>query len=399
MPRYSWLDLFSDYPVPPQLTLEQLRRNIVTIDERLQNLWNLGENVFLGWASSPSGMLLLSLQHYLLAEYVSGARQIVGEERPAQFIARQISGPREMSAESLEALAGKLGLQAQALAMPFEPEEGIGRELMSALVQRYSLSYTEDRPVLLLDIVGFARFPAMEQVVLLQSLSHSVNSAYAKLASRNVSINFARSTTGDGFYIWNRAHTLEASADLYRLMLLILADNAVAQRKARSRTVPRLRCAFHVGPHYEFYQSDGLNPTRISYLVGEVTITLARLLEAAMPGQILLGEFQANVEQQNGASLRLGTVEFVERMRAAVWDLTGVRLAGEAVREIKSYLTGPRSADGRYRVTRYVAADKHGFRHVMFNAKINIHRETGDPILLGAREQDLKGFEIDPGAD
>lgn len=398
MPRYSWLDLFSDYPVPPQLTLEQLRRNIVTIDERLQNLWNLGENVFLGWASSANGMLLLSLQHYLLAEYVSGARRIAGEDHPARFIAGLISGPREMSAESLEAIAAKLGLQAQALAMPFEPEEGIGRELMTALVQRYSLSYTEDRPVLLLDIVGFARFPAMEQVVLLQSLSHSVNSAYAKLASRNVLINFARSTTGDGFYIWNRAQTLEASADLYRLMLLILADNAVAQRKARSRTVPRLRCAFHVGPHYEFYQSDGLNPTRISYLVGEVTITLARLLDAAMPGQILLGEFQANVEQQNGASLRLGTVEFVERMREAVWDLNGVRLAGEAVREIKSYLTGPRQADGRYRVTRYVAADKHGFRHVMFNAKINIHRETGEPILLGAREQDLEGLEIDSGS-
>src|SRR5437867_6343431 len=79
----------------------------------------------------------------------------------------------------------------------------------------YGLAYTRNRPVLLVDIVGFSLFPAMEQVVLLQSLSHSVNSAYSKLAARNFRINFARSTTGDGFYIWNRADTLEGSAHLY----------------------------------------------------------------------------------------------------------------------------------------------------------------------------------------
>jgi hypothetical protein len=82
---------------------------------------------------------------------------------------------------------------------------------MSALVQRYGLAYTRNRPVLLVDIVGFSLFPAMEQVVLLESLSHSVNSAYSKLAARNFRINFARSTTGDGFYIWNRADRMRAA--------------------------------------------------------------------------------------------------------------------------------------------------------------------------------------------
>jgi hypothetical protein len=386
---HSWLDLFADHPLPPRLTLDEVRSNIRTIDERLRELWNLGENVFLGWASADARTLLLAMPHFLLAEYVSGARPIAGEARPEEFIAGLISRSKHLSAEALENVAGKLGLEAQPVALPFSPAEGVGEDLMSALVQRYSLAYTEDRPVLLLDIVGFSRFPAMEQVVLLQSLSHSVNSAYAKLASRNVAINFARSTTGDGFYIWNRAHTLKAGADLYRLMLLILADNAIAQRKARSRIVPSLRTAFHVGPHYEFYQSEGLNPTRISYLVGEVTITLARLLEAAKPGQVLLGEFEANVTDESGASSRLGTIEFVDRMREAVWDLNGMRIAGEAIREIKCYLTGARLDDGRYGVTRYQTADKHGFRHSMFNAKINIHREAGEPIFLGTRDQDV----------
>jgi hypothetical protein len=49
--------------------------------------------------------------------------------------------------------------------------------------------------------------------------------------------------------------------------------------------VPRLRACFHVGSHYEFYQSEGLNPTSFSYLVGQVTIELARMIEARQPGR------------------------------------------------------------------------------------------------------------------
>jgi len=60
-------------------------------------------------------------------------------------------------------------------------------------------------------------------------------------------------------------------------MMMILADNAVAQRKARSPWVPKLRAAFHVGEHYEFHQVVGLNPTKFSYIVGQVTVDLSRM--------------------------------------------------------------------------------------------------------------------------
>ncbi len=95
-------------------------------------------------------------------------------------------------------------------------------------------------------------------MAMLNSLSYSVNSAYGQLMSKNIKIDFARTTTGDGFYIWTRATTVEANTELYRLMMMILADNAVAQRKARSSWVPKLRAAFHVGEHYEFQQVEGL---------------------------------------------------------------------------------------------------------------------------------------------
>ncbi len=258
--RQSWRDVFADYPAPANLAPEAMRRNIGIVDECLQDLWNLGENIFLAWTSRGERTLLLALPYYLLAEYVSGARPIKGEPRPEEYIGGLISGSKHLAADELQGVADKLGVAPQSVRLPFRPNDGVGRDLMSALVQRYGLAYTRNRPVLLVDIVGFSLFPAMEQVVLLQSLSHSVNSAYSKLAARNFRINFARSTTGDGFYIWNRADTLEGSAHLYTLMLLMLADNAIAQGKARSRTVPRLRAAFHVGTTSSTSPRDSARP-------------------------------------------------------------------------------------------------------------------------------------------
>ncbi|MCP6379998.1 hypothetical protein NL466_30310, partial [Klebsiella pneumoniae] len=79
------------------------------------------------------------------------------------------------------------------------------------------------------------------------------------------------------------------NVELYQLMQFILADNALARERAtRPESVPKLRACFHVGSHYEFYQSEGLNPTSFSYLVGQVTIELARMIEHAQPGQILV---------------------------------------------------------------------------------------------------------------
>lgn len=390
----SWLDSFSHYPTPAGLSRDDLRRNIAIFDQQLQGLWNLGENMLLGWAAEAREVRLLSVPHYVLAEYISGAKPIRGEARPQGFISALISAPNRLSGARFGQVAAKLGVEPASIALPFVPEAELGADLMSALVRRYSISYTKNRPVLLVDIVGFARFDPMEQVVLLQSLSHSLNSAYSKLASQKFRVDFARSTTGDGFYLWNRNQTLEASTDLYRLMLLLLADNAIAQRKSRTRTVPRLRTAFHIGPHYEFYQSEGLSPTLVSYLVGEVTIDLARLIEAAIPGQVLLGDFTADIVNEQGRTLRIGTLDFVEHMRRTVWDLRGIPLAGEGIREIKCYLTGPLQADGTFAVNRYCAVDKHGFRHAVFNAKLNIYCEAGEPIFLGVRGEEIKSLEL-----
>ena len=75
-------------------------------------------------------------------------------------------------------------------------------------------------------------------------------------------------------------------------MLLVLAENVIALRgKAKSNITPLLRTCFHIGGHYEFCQSEGLSPTTFSYIVGDVTIELARMIGKAKPGQILVGGF------------------------------------------------------------------------------------------------------------
>src|SRR2546422_9279127 len=111
--RQSWLDVFADYPAPANLALEDVRRNIGAVDECLQDLWNLGENIFLAWTSRGERTLLLALPYYLLAEYVSGARPIKGEPRPEEYIGGLISRSQHLAADELQGVAHKLGVAPQ----------------------------------------------------------------------------------------------------------------------------------------------------------------------------------------------------------------------------------------------------------------------------------------------
>jgi hypothetical protein len=220
-----------------------------------------------------------------------------------------------------------------------------------------------------------------------------VNSAYAQLLSKGIKIDFARTTTGDGFYVWNRATSPEANTELYRLMMMILADNAAAQRKARSSWVPKLRAAFHVGEHYEFQQVEGLNPTNFSYIVGQVTVDLARMVERAIPGQILLGDF--NFKFGGNAierSIRFDTLDFVENTATTLDQLNGLDISGGRVETIRCYLTGRSLGSGHYLVNRYHVRDKHGATRAVYNAKINIQRDKAEPIFLGIRSEDMWAF-------
>jgi hypothetical protein len=380
------------------------RSNLIFLDKCLHKLWGLGQNVLLNWCPHGSGVALLVVPHYAVADFATaqatetrpreagnGSLVEVPRTRPSEdFFKSLLSGRRRLEPDQMSKVARLLGVEVTCLPLrqPLS-DDPAHQAIVEKMVKRYSITYVPSRAVALFDIVGFSLLSPFEQMTQLNSLSYSLNSAQHKLTSKRIGIDFARSTTGDGFYIWNRDLTLEANLNLFHFMHLVLADNAIAQSKARQNTVPRLRACFHVGGSYEFHQAEGLNPTLYNYIVGDVTVALARIIERTRPGQILVGEFAAQMLAKDADSVThatLDSMDFVERAALAVAQLTGIELSGERVELIKCYLTGTRLENGRFTVRRLITRDKHGIARSVYNAKANIYRHNAAPILLGIED-------------
>ncbi|HJP39937.1 MAG TPA: hypothetical protein QF499_12535 [Gammaproteobacteria bacterium] len=376
------------------------RSNLIELDRHLHELWSLGKNCILGWSPTADGIDLLVVHHYAIANYTIATAHQPANRPPISddthlFVVRMLTGSRQLSTRHLSNAAKLFDCEPchYKMRQPLE-EHSVEAQIVDRLVQRYSVSYVPNRAVALFDIVGFSLLSPFEQMTQINSLSYSMNSAHSKMLTKQMNINFARSSTGDGFYIWNRDLGAKANSQLYHFMHLTLADNAIASSKARGRTVPKLRAGFHVGSCYEFYQAEGLNPAVHSYIVGDVTIELARMIERALPGQILVGEFQVgSMNDEIGRSLsgEIDAIRFIEIAQRDLSQLNGLELAGDAIESIKCYLTGPPQADGTFTIRKLVLNDKHGLTRRVFNAKINIYRIGSTPILLGIEDRCLHG--------
>jgi hypothetical protein len=394
MKRGSWINAFTARESSAQGLSPQAREEIARLDEALYTLWNLGDNVIIAWTFQGQELRFLSVRHYAIPDAIhSDERNGGNRSDTVQFINGVLAGPKFLVPEVFERVCRVFDAVPEVIKVGFRIEYDLDIELISSLVRRYSVSLVLGRAVVLLDAVEFTLRSPLDQMAMLNSLAYSVNSAYSQLLQKDIQINFARTTTGDGFYIWNRATTPEANIELYKLMMMVLADNAVAQRKARSTWVPKLRAAFHIGEHYEFHQVEGLNPTTFSYIVGQVTIDLSRMIERALPGQILLGDFRVRMPADKmRRSIRYDTLDFVENTAATLDQLNGMNISGGRVDNIRCYLTGKSLGGGRYLVNRYHIVDKHGTTRTVYNAKINIHRDNAEPIFLGIQTEDLKAF-------
>jgi hypothetical protein len=370
--------------------------NLRFFEQALRKHWRLGQNIVLCWCPVEKGVLLLFVPHYFLSSFSESLDDCHTTDRlgalNGQFIRKLISGRREMSEEDFYGTARRFELNPTYIELPVPIiHDADAINAIDEMIKRYSISYVDSRAVLLFDIVDFSLFSPFEQASQLNSLSYSLNSAYNKMQKANVDIDFARTTTGDGFYIWNREEGALANVQLFHFMLLVIADNAIAKRKAQGNTVPVIKTGFHVGSHYEFNQSEGLNPTMYSYIVGEVTIELARMLDGAQPGQIYIGDFITHVptSAREGAYLiEANTIHFVERAKK-INDLRGVEIAGEETEAILSYLTGETGASGGESIRRFRITDKHGFSRHAYNLRINIYRKGMKPLILGLQDSYL----------
>lgn len=395
MKRATWLDLYTASNGGSQSLTQPVRQALSKLDEALFDRWNLGENVLLAWTHESRELRLLTVRHYEIAEAIDRKPAQAGAAISAtDRINYILAGPKFLPPDQFARACRVLERTPQLVDVDFEPDREVDAELISNLVRRYGVSLVKGRAVVLLDAVEFSLRSPLEQVAMLNSLAYSVNSAHQQLLSKDIHINFARTTTGDGFYIWNRSKSFDANIELYKLAMMILADNAVAQSKARRSWVPRLRAAFHVGECYEFYQVEALNPTTFSYIVGQVTIDLSRMIEKALPSQILVGEFEIEVGDEGGRqTVRYDTLGFVEKTAATLDQLNGLEIAGDRIERIRCYLTGQNPGGGRYPVNRYRIRDKHGAERPVYNAKLNIHRQRAEPIFLGIRNEGLAAFD------
>jgi hypothetical protein len=385
----SYLDALS--AITDEMSLRD-RSNLIHLDKCLHRLWGLGANVVLNWCPRDDGLALLIVPHYAVAGYAA-AEVSGGGGATEGFLRSLLSGKRRLDAQRLEKVARLLSIEVTHLPLQHPiSDDAAHQNVIERMVKRYSITYVPCRAVVLFDIVGFGLLSPFAQMTQLNSLSYSMNSAQSKLSSKKIGIDFARSTTGDGFYVWNTDLTLDANINLYHFMHLVLADNAIARSKADANVVPRLRAGFHVGSSYEFHQAEGLNPTLYHYIVGDVTIELARMIEQAQPDQIMIGDFEAEMQFLDGraaSSVRLDTIDFVFRARHSVEQLRGLVLSGERVDTIKCYLTGAPLDSGEFTVRRMQIYDKHGKTRSVFNAKANIYRRKADPILLGIQDREL----------
>jgi len=370
------------------------RSNLVHLEGCLHQHWSLGQNTILSWAPLDDGLLILVVPHYAIAEYASPQAGSNSSRVSARFITELISGERRLTLTQMQKVARLLEVKPVALQLR-QPLTGhpVETQIIEKMIRRYGINYVASRAVTLFDIVGFSLLTPFEQMTQLNSLSYSLNSAHAKMLEQDVGINFARSSSGDGFYVWNRDDGLEANVNLYHFMHIVLADNAIARSKSSSKAVPRLRACFHVGACYEFHQAEGLNPTMHDFIVGDVTIELARMIEAALPGQILVGDFLADLSAEYvdpaQTQANLDAVTFLQRAQGNLSKLSGMEFSGERVTAIKCYLTGEDMGGGQFNIRRLHIKDKHGLSRVAYNAKVNIYRETAQPILLGIEDRKL----------
>lgn len=390
-------------PVSGAISIVQ-RGNLKALETTLRKQWRMGQNIVLCWSSDERGVLVIFVPHYFLGNYCAAGDSAGDSSRDNEsFVRELISGKRRKTRDEMFAISQRLGVAPTFIKLDKAlSEEPAVLEAVEVVIRRYGLSYVDSRAVLLFDIVDFSLFTPFEQASQLNSLSYSLNSAYNKLLAQGIEVNFARTTTGDGYYVWNRDLGAGANQDLFVFMLLVVADNAVARAASRGNTVPEIRTGYHIGGHYELYQAEGVNPSVFSYIVGDVTIELARMLGVARASQVLVGDFHCGQAGWGSDEVRsvtsVSAISFVASCNRALSVLEGLQLSGKKLRSISCALTETEELDGQTRPRRFRIIDKHGLSRFAYNLEIEISLE-GDSLslLLGLNERQLPARTASPG--
>jgi len=346
-----------------------------SLRQGLTRLWRFGSNALVAWTPSATGIEILTVPTIRLFEQGHLHRRIFAGDRLAS---------RRTFAEIAEAL--NIQPIEFRLAAPVGASVGeIPIESVEGTISPFTVTRTEQRAVFLIDIVGFSKLAPEQQASQLTTMEFALNLASEMMNRRGDKVSLHRSTTGDGFYVWNADKGLEADVALFGTMALFLTFIGSLKRTASSSSVPTVRTCFGIGSHYTYRQpnSDGLLVNE--FIVGDVTISLARLIDTARANQILVGGFTRRAD--NGGAH--GVAEFLELALARLSWMQGFSVLGATIDRITLYLTGPRAEDGGFRAQRLRVVDKHGIKHDCFNLKLNVFPSAGEPFYYGLQHTEL----------
>lgn len=320
--------------------------------KELDRLWLLGRSLVVGWAVIEGRIALLLLPNARLPEIEAFGGDLIGR------------GPRRLSPAAFNAAARRFHLEPVLLERPHigDPDPH-GEGMVERMLLPYGIALTESRAIALLDIVGFSRAPRLDQAARLNSLAYSIAIAQRRCRQLGIEVDLARSSTGDGFYLWNRTIGEAADIELCCLVLLALADNRLAA--GAGGVTPRLRTAIARGSHFSFFQPEADSERTTEFIVGESTIACARMVAAAQPRQILIG-----VPGHGELALAAG---LQERLDA----LDDVAMTDKTIRRIGIWLSGGASP------RRNLYIGKHGLEYPACNLRAALVCTDGKVVGLG----------------
>ena len=344
------------------------------------NLWAFGSNSLVAWMPTRLGIDILSVPKVRLFNI----------ENPES---RVFHGQRQMEIDEFRQTSKLVDSEPMEIRLEFtigDDESGLTEAEVEEIFRNYATFKTDYRAVLLLDIVGFSKHTPEAQASQLSTLEFALNIAEESCKQKNLPIEMRRSTTGDGFYIWNRLTGPEADIALFVLMQLFLTYYSGLKRAITEKNAaPDIRTAAGLGSHYSFYAPGrDVLYTSDEYIVGDVTIDVARLIGKTNTHQIVIGAFSRPGKEGESP---LTPERMMQVASEKLKEFEGMPLFGNPVEKFSSYITGPKRENGTFKNQKMRVIDKHGFEHICYNAKVNVFLDGDEPYYIGLQHSDLFG--------
>lgn len=348
----------------------------LSLNQLLFGLSQFGSNAIVAWRPARKGLEIILLPKTRLFQLKDPDERV-------------FEGPRHCNDDEFKLITTFLGVQPTEIRLDFPiggGANGLAHEDVESVMSRYSIGFARFRTVFLIDIVGFSKFSPEEQANQLSTLKFSLSLAEATLHRKGLPIEMGRSTTGDGYYVWNLQTGIEEDICLFVLMSLFsLYYKSLQREMAEKMPLPELRMALSGGSHYVFYEPSPKYLARHEYIVGDVTISAARLIGKARTDQILVGDCSNATESSDVWTAH----RYVMAANKVLDGFRDLKVFGDEVDEIRFYLTGPRD-EARFRNQKIKIVDKHGFEHICYNAKVNTHMKDAQSLYAGLQHSELR---------